>query len=73
MWQLLDRDGPFFAGDVYGYMMRDLEEGEIRFKQAAAAVRAAALRLRGLGDDGPNGMGVEVKVERWVNLVHIGA
>ena len=73
MWQLPDRDGPFFAGDVYGYMMRDLEEREIRFKQAAAAVRAAALRLRGLGDEGPNGMGVEVKTERWVNLVHIGA
>ena len=73
MWQLPDRDGPFFAGDVYGYMMRDLEEGKIRFKQAAAAVRATALRLRGLGDEGPNGMEVEVKTERWVNLVHIGA
>ena len=73
MWQLLDRDGPYLAHGVYAYMMCDLEDGEIRFKRAAAAVREAALRLKERGDEEPNGDRVELMAERWVNLVHIGA
>ncbi|KAL5498349.1 GSE1_1 [Sanghuangporus vaninii] len=72
MWKLLDRDGPFLARAVYAHLMLDLEDGEIRFKRAAAAVREAALRLRELGDETPNGSRVEMMAERWVNLVHIG-
>ena len=70
MWQLLDRDGPFLAGAVYAHLMRDLEEGEVRFKRGAAAVREAALRLREFGEPDP-GSG-KLMTERWVNLVHIG-
>ncbi|KAL5525273.1 hypothetical protein ACEPAF_9143 [Sanghuangporus sanghuang] len=73
MWQLLDKDGPYLASAVYWYLMRDLEDGEVRFKRAAAAVREAALRLRERGDEGPDGRKVEIMAERWVNLVHIGA
>lgn len=73
MWKLLDRDGPYLSGNVYGYLMRDLEEGEFRFKRAAAAVRTASLRLRERGDEEPNGTRIDIMTERWVNLVHIGA
>ncbi|OCB91463.1 TPR-like protein [Sanghuangporus baumii] len=73
MWKLLDRDGPFLARFVYGHMMLDLEEGEVRFKRAAEAVRGAALSLRDQGDEGPDGYKVDIMAERWVNLVHIGA
>ncbi|KAL5478975.1 hypothetical protein ACEPAI_2263 [Sanghuangporus weigelae] len=73
MWQLLDRDGPFFSLSVYTDLMREFEDGEVRFKRAAAAVREAALRLKERGDDGDDGLRVEMKAERWVNLVHIGA
>ncbi|KAL5478605.1 hypothetical protein ACEPAI_2790 [Sanghuangporus weigelae] len=71
MWQLLDNDGPLLARTVYGRLMRDLEEGEIRFKRAAAAVRQAALNLRENGDEDPD-TGL-IMTERWVNLVHMGA
>ena len=71
MWQLLDHDGPFLASAVYGYLMRDLNEGEIRFKRAAAAVRMAALDLREHGDVDPKTG--KLMTERWVNLVHMGA
>ena len=74
MWQLLDRDGPILADAVYSHLMSDMEEGEVRFKRAAAAVREAALHLRqsrkGWSDRGEE---VEVMAERWVNLIHIGA
>ncbi|OCB87602.1 TPR-like protein [Sanghuangporus baumii] len=73
MWQLLDRDGPVLAGNVYACLTRDIGEGEIRFKRVAAAVREAALNLRDRGDEAPNGSRVEIMAERWVNLVHIGA
>ncbi|KAL5478973.1 hypothetical protein ACEPAI_2260 [Sanghuangporus weigelae] len=73
MWQLLDRDGPFFSLSIYTDLMRELGEGEVRFKRAAAAVREAALRLKERGDEGLDGLRVEMKAERWVNLVHIGA
>ncbi|OCB86599.1 hypothetical protein A7U60_g6277 [Sanghuangporus baumii] len=73
MWELLDSDGPYLAGVVYGCLMLDLEDGEIRFKKAAAAVQEAALRLKEKGDFERNGNGVEMMAERWVNLVHIGA
>ena len=49
-------------------MMEDLEEGECRFKRAAAAVRAASLFRRESMDDGK-----QVMTQRWVNLIHIGA
>ena len=74
MWQLLDSDGPIFADVVYSHLMDDTEEGEVRFKRAAAAVREAALHLRrshkGWSDRGEE---VEIAAERWVNLIHIGA
>ncbi|KAL5523186.1 hypothetical protein ACEPAF_1453 [Sanghuangporus sanghuang] len=70
MWQLLDRDGPFLSKAVYGHLMYELEEGEMKFKAAAAAVRKAALSLREWKDEGRNG---DAMTERWVNLVHIGA
>ena len=73
MWQLLDRDGPFFSKAVYGHLTYDMQEGETRFKGAAAAVRKAALSLREWKDEGPNGEELVVTTERWVNLVHIGA
>lgn len=73
MWQLLDSDGPILADAVYMHLMRDLEEGEIRYKRAAAAVREAALNLRSRRDWSDLGEEVEVMAERWVNLVHIGA
>ncbi|KAL5523182.1 hypothetical protein ACEPAF_1449 [Sanghuangporus sanghuang] len=73
MRQLLDRDGPFLAKFVYGHLMYGLEEGEMRFKGAVAAVREAALSLREWKDEGRNGEEREVMTERWVNLVHIGA
>ncbi|KAL5525288.1 hypothetical protein ACEPAF_9158 [Sanghuangporus sanghuang] len=73
MWQLLDRDGPFFSLSIYMHLMKELGEGEVRSKRAAAAVREAALTLRERGDEGNDGYRVEMKAERWVNLVHIGA
>ncbi|OCB86660.1 hypothetical protein A7U60_g6343 [Sanghuangporus baumii] len=73
MRQLLDRDGPFLAKFVYGHLMYGLEEGEMRFKGAVAAVREAALSQREWKDEGRNGEELDVMTERWVNLVHIGA
>ncbi|EJD03002.1 uncharacterized protein FOMMEDRAFT_156360 [Fomitiporia mediterranea MF3/22] len=63
MWELLDVDGPFFAKTIYEYMW-DCDEGEVRYKRAAAGLRQAALELK-------TRPGIET--ERWVNLVHIGA
>ncbi|OCB85902.1 TPR-like protein [Sanghuangporus baumii] len=72
MWKLLDREGPSLARFMYRYMMQYLEEGEIRFKRAAAAVREAARRLRDQ-DDAESPRRVDVMAERWANPVHIGA
>ena len=71
MWKLLEWDGPYLAEAVYRYMMCDLEDGEVRFKRGAAAVRAAALKVREFGEPDPKSG--KVLTERWVNLVHIGA
>ncbi|EJD07096.1 uncharacterized protein FOMMEDRAFT_152454 [Fomitiporia mediterranea MF3/22] len=46
MWELLDVDGPFFARTVYEYMC-DCDEGEARYKRAAAGLREAAVALKG--------------------------
>ena len=74
MWQLLDRDGPILADGVYLHLMDDMEEGEVRFKRAAAAVREAALYLRRTQKEWSDREGeVEIRAERWVNLIHIGA
>ncbi|OCB86657.1 hypothetical protein A7U60_g6339 [Sanghuangporus baumii] len=70
---LLDRDGPFLSKAVYGHLMYGLEEREMRFKGAAAAVREAALALREWEDEGRNGEELDVMTERWVNLVYMGA
>ncbi|EJC97606.1 TPR-like protein [Fomitiporia mediterranea MF3/22] len=63
MWELLDVDGPFFARKVYEFMC-DCDEGEARYKRAAAGLRKAAVELKGRPD---------IRTERWVNLIHIGA
>ncbi|EJD07022.1 TPR-like protein [Fomitiporia mediterranea MF3/22] len=63
MWELLDDDGPHFARTVYEYI-NDCDEGEPKYKRAAAGLRKAALELKARD---------EVATERWVNLVHIGA
>ena len=74
MWEFLDRDGPILADAVYSYLMDDTEEGEVRFKRAAAAVRKASLYLRESHKSwGDRGEEVEIMAERWVNLIHIGA
>ncbi|EJD06920.1 TPR-like protein, partial [Fomitiporia mediterranea MF3/22] len=63
LWEMYDPDGPLLAKEVYSYMV-DHEDGEVRYKRSAAALRNAVLVLR--RQDG-------VQTERWVNLVHIGA
>ncbi|EJC98966.1 uncharacterized protein FOMMEDRAFT_95249 [Fomitiporia mediterranea MF3/22] len=63
MWELLDEDGPFLARNIYEYIW-DCGEGEARYKRAAAGLRKAAVELKAQ---------LDVQVERWVNLVHIGA
>ncbi|EJC99367.1 uncharacterized protein FOMMEDRAFT_160981 [Fomitiporia mediterranea MF3/22] len=63
MWELLDVGGPFFAKTVYEYMC-DCDEGEARYKRAAAGLRKAAIELKTRDD---------IRAERWVNLIHIGA
>ena len=69
MWELFDPDGPSLADVIYTHLMaEDLEEGECRFKRAAAAVRAASLFRRDSMYDGE-----QVMTQRWVNLIHIGA
>ncbi|KAL5478938.1 hypothetical protein ACEPAI_2225 [Sanghuangporus weigelae] len=73
MWEFLDRDGPQLSERIYKYLSGDLQEGEIRFKRAAAAVRKAAVNLKQQREEGPDGMFVDIRAERWVNLVHIGA
>lgn len=72
MWQLLDRDGPILTEVVYSHLMRDLGEGEIRFKRAAGAVREAAIHLRSRTDLAYKSE-TDIKPWRWVNLVHFGA
>ncbi|EJD02310.1 TPR-like protein [Fomitiporia mediterranea MF3/22] len=63
MWELLDEDGPFLARTVYEYMC-NCDEGETKYKRAAAGLREAAVALKARDDIG---------TERWVNLIHIGA
>ncbi|EJD03231.1 uncharacterized protein FOMMEDRAFT_85941 [Fomitiporia mediterranea MF3/22] len=63
MWELYDEDGPFFARAVYEHM-NECEDGEPRYKKAAAGLRGAAIELR--AQEG-------IPTERWVNFVHIGA
>lgn len=62
MWELNDADGPFFTREVYSQMIGELDEGEIRFKRAAEALRCAAVELKGMKD---------ISTERWVSLIHI--
>ncbi|EJC99388.1 uncharacterized protein FOMMEDRAFT_161001 [Fomitiporia mediterranea MF3/22] len=63
MWELLDGDGPFFARTVYEYMC-NCDEGEAKYKRAATGLREAAIQLKARDD---------IRTERWVNLIHIGA
>ncbi|EJC99004.1 uncharacterized protein FOMMEDRAFT_113608 [Fomitiporia mediterranea MF3/22] len=65
MWELLDVDGPFFAKVVYEHMC-SCKESEATYKRAAAGLRKAAVKLKLEGRD-------EIRTERWVNLIHIGA
>ncbi|EJC99024.1 TPR-like protein [Fomitiporia mediterranea MF3/22] len=65
MWELLDVDGPFFAKVVYGHMC-SCKESEATYKRAAAGLRKAAVKLKLEGRN-------EIRTERWVNLIHIGA
>ena len=73
MWQLLDRDGPFLSQDVYTHLKHCSTQGGARHKNAAAAVRAAARKLRGRVRQEVIGDEANAMTERWVNLVHIGA
>ena len=70
MGELFDPDGPLLADVIYKHLMEELEEGEFRFKRAAAAVREAALFCRDWMEDED---GERVMAQRWVNLIHIGA
>ena len=63
MWELLDEDGPHFARAIYQYIW-ECDEGEARYKRAAAGLRKAAVELKARDS---------IRTERWVNLVHIGA
>ncbi|EJD04896.1 uncharacterized protein FOMMEDRAFT_154041 [Fomitiporia mediterranea MF3/22] len=63
MWELLDKDGPYFAKTVYEHM-RECNEGEMKYTRAAAGLRKAAVGLK--ERDG-------IRTERWFNLVHMGA
>ena len=63
----------FLSGSVYAYLECDVADGEVGFKQAAAAVRDAAVRLREKMKEEIHGDSANTMTERWVNLVHIGA
>ncbi|EJC97708.1 TPR-like protein [Fomitiporia mediterranea MF3/22] len=63
MWELYDEDGPCVAKAVYEHM-NECEDGNVRYKMAAAGLRRAALELRAKD---------WIPTERWVNFVHIGA
>ncbi|EJD04542.1 TPR-like protein [Fomitiporia mediterranea MF3/22] len=73
MWELLDTDGPILTRDIYKYLMDEFEEEAVGFKRSAAAVRNAAVNLKARTESDAEGREVDIKVERWVNLVHIGA
>ena len=74
MWRFRDRDGPILADVVYLHLVNGIWPGESRFKRAAGAVREAALLLRQTQKEWSDRDGeVEIKAERWVNLIHIGA
>ncbi|KAH8099814.1 CHAT domain-containing protein [Cristinia sonorae] len=64
MWAMSDEDGPTLSRYFYtAILRRDVAEEE-RYRSAAAALRAATLRMRNRDCVG---------LERWVNYVHIGA
>ncbi|KAH8105734.1 TPR-like protein [Phellopilus nigrolimitatus] len=63
MWAMADIDGPFIAEKFYKRMFAE-DSPELGFKRSARALRKTIQRLR----KRPG-----ITVERWVNLIHIGA
>ncbi|KAH8111533.1 TPR-like protein [Phellopilus nigrolimitatus] len=64
MWAMADDDGPFVAKEFYKRMFAEEDSPELGFKRSARALRETVQCLRKR-----RGM----TVERWVNLIHIGA
>ncbi|KAH8105727.1 TPR-like protein [Phellopilus nigrolimitatus] len=64
MWAMTDIDGPFIGEEFYKRMFAEEGSPELGFKRSARALRGTVRRLRK-----KRGM----TVERWVNLIHIGA
>ncbi|KAH8111135.1 TPR-like protein [Phellopilus nigrolimitatus] len=64
MWAMTDIDGPFIGEEFYKRMFAEEDSPELGFKRSARALRGTVRRLRK-----KRGM----TVERWVNLIHIGA
>ncbi|KAH8105745.1 CHAT domain-containing protein [Phellopilus nigrolimitatus] len=64
MWVMADIDGPFVAKRFYRHMFAEEESSELGFKRSARALHGTIQRLR----KRPG-----ITVERWVNLIHIGA
>ncbi|KAH8111128.1 TPR-like protein [Phellopilus nigrolimitatus] len=63
MWAMADDDGPFIARGFYKRMFAE-DSSELRFKRSARALRETIQSLQKMPG---------VTVERWVNLIHIGA
>ncbi|KAH8111138.1 TPR-like protein [Phellopilus nigrolimitatus] len=64
MWAMADDDGPFLAKEFYKRMFSEEDSPELGFRRSARALRETIQRLRKRRG---------VTVERWVNLIHIGA
>ncbi|KAH8105057.1 TPR-like protein [Phellopilus nigrolimitatus] len=64
MWAMADDDGPFIAKGFYKRMFAEEDSPELGFKRSARALRETIQGLRKKRG---------ITVERWVNLIHIGA
>ncbi|KAG8714454.1 hypothetical protein FRC11_008406 [Ceratobasidium sp. 423] len=62
MWSVWDKDAPFVADKVYGYLLKD---GKMDHRESARALHHAILELRKeIGDD---------EFMRWVPFIHMGS
>ncbi|KAH8105067.1 TPR-like protein [Phellopilus nigrolimitatus] len=64
MWAMADIDGPFVTKRFYRHMFAKEDSPELGYKRSARALRETIQRLRKRQG---------ITVERWVNLIHIGA